>query len=98
MKPIGSTVEATYAYRADGMRTYKNTNNVTTAYRYDGRMGMEDVDTSGSTVTTTDYGIGARGIDWIQKTVGNGAPTVVFPVYDAHGNRVGDIKRGMRVT
>ncbi len=93
-KRNGATVQATYTYRADGMRTYKNTNNVTTAYRYDGQMGMEDVDTAGSTVTTTDYGMGARGIDWIQKTVGNGTPTVVFPIYDAHGNMVGDLQRG----
>jgi len=80
-----------YNYRADGMRVSKSGTSSGTVYRYDGQMGIEDVD-AGSSAAVTDYALGARGIDAISKTVGNNT-TVVYPVYDAHGNMMGDISR-----
>jgi len=97
---MSSLNSSAYAYRADGMRVSKAVAGVTTRYRYDGQMskrsgdpeaktneqresgGMEDVTSSGK---VTQYGLGARGIDYMQ----NPAPTggwVAFPVYDGHGN------------
>jgi RHS repeat-associated protein len=70
---------SSYQYRADGMRVAKTVGTTTTRFRYDGQMGMEDVDSTGK---VTQYGLGARGIDFI----GNPAAGVMFPVYDAHGN------------
>jgi len=69
------------------------TNLPTTRYFYDGQMCMEDELTDNSVVTTTKYGLGARGIDYIEKKVGSGSPTVGFPVYDAHGNMVMTLSR-----
>ena len=85
-----STAES-YDYRADGMRISKTNGTNSTLYRYDGQMGIEDVDT-GSNPAVTDYALGARGIDAISKTV-NGTTNVVYPLYDAHGNMVGDVSK-----
>jgi RHS repeat-associated protein len=57
-----------------------------TSYAYDGQMGLEEVDSSTAGTTVTDYGLGARGIDYISSAKINGSTTVGFPVYDAHGN------------
>lgn len=90
---LSGSVTSTYQYRADGMRVAKATGGVTTRYRYDGQMGMEDFETpsSGST-TVSRYGLGARGVDFIERTTG-GTVVTVFPIYDAHGNMVGDLSR-----
>jgi len=84
---------STYVYRADGMRVSKNVGGAVSTYRYDGQMGMQDTDSSG----TTKYGLGARGIDYIEKTTGGGTgggtTTVAFPVYDSHGNMVATLSR-----
>ena len=46
-KKASGVVQASYNYRADGMRVgkYVASGNKTTVYRYDGQMGMEDVET-----------------------------------------------------
>ena len=77
-----------YVYRADGMRIAKTvpSTSTTSYYRYDGQMGFEDLDVTGSSTTVNDYGIGARGIDYIAKTV-SGTTTVGYPIYDAYGNK-----------
>ena len=79
----------TYVYRADGMRTSKSNSTGSTSYRYDGQMGMEDIDYApgGAVSKITDYGIGARGIDGIYVTQ-NGSTTANYPIYDAHGNMI----------
>ena len=81
----------TYTYRADGMRVSKASGSNGTLYRYDGQMGIEDVDT-GAHAAVTDYALGARGVDGISKTA-NGTTTLVYPVYDGHGNMVCDLSR-----
>ena len=52
-KKASGVVQASYNYRADGMRVgkYVASGNKTTVYRYDGQMGMEDVETSPGTST-----------------------------------------------
>lgn len=68
------------------------TNKPTTRYFYDGQMAMGEDYTNSSTYTTTKYGIGARGIDYIEHY--NGSSTIVgFPIYDAHGNMVLTLSR-----
>ncbi len=44
-------------------------------------------------VAHTQYGLGARGIDWIRNKVGSDPETVVFPIYDGHGNMIYTLKR-----
>ena len=82
-----------YRYRADGMRVSKSAGGVATRYRHDGQMGVEDVEASSSGTTVTRYGLGARGVDLIERTAPNGAVTTGFPVYDAHGNSVATLSR-----
>ena len=41
----------------------------------------------------TRYGLGARGVDLIERTASNGAVTTGFPLYDAHGNNVATLSR-----
>ena len=70
-------------------------------------MGMEDQETTGSSTVVTRYGLGARGVDLIERT-SNGAVTTGFPLYDpdslrscaplgvpehAHGNNVATLSR-----
>jgi RHS repeat-associated protein len=92
MTSLSGSVTATYAYRADGMRVAKATGGVTTQYRYDGQMGMETVETQGAAVTVTRHGLGARGVDYLERTNGSGT-TAGFPLYDAHGNNVATLTR-----
>ncbi len=73
-------------------------NKPTTRYFYDGQMPMEEdykvLGGFGSpTVTVTQYGLGARGIDWIRNKVGSDPETIVFPIYDGHGNMIYTLKR-----
>ena len=55
-------------------------------------MGMEDAETQGANTTVTRYGLGARGVDLIERT-GGGTTTTGFPLYDAHGNNVATLSR-----
>lgn len=71
-----SNTAESYDYRADGMRVSKSNGSNSTVYRYDGQMGIEDVDT-GSSPSVTDYALGARGIDAISKTA-NGSTKGIF--------------------
>lgn len=41
----------------------------------------------------TRYGVGARGIDLIERIVNQGAPSVTFPLYDGHGNMTATLSR-----
>jgi hypothetical protein len=82
-----------YDYRADGMRTYKyrtGASQGTTLYAYDGQMGMQDVfipNNQNNPVEVINYGLGARGIDFLEKTVGS-TTTAFFPIYDTHGSQI----------
>jgi len=91
MKTYNST---SYTYRADGMRTYKSNSTGSTSYRYDGQMGMEDIDyaPSGAVSKVTDYGIGSRGIDAIYVTQ-NGTTSAAYPIYDSHGSMISTLLR-----
>ena len=89
---LSGGVSAGYAYRADGMRVSKLAGGVATRYRHDGQMGMEDVETQGANTVVTRYGLGARGVDMIERT-GGGTTTTGFPLYDAHGNNVATLSR-----
>jgi RHS repeat-associated protein len=92
-----------FVYRADGLRTQK-THTVSgtstyTHYRYDGQMGIEDLDKSQSAyLTLTRYGLGARGLDVVSRTTSSGN-TVSYPLYDGHGNNVSSLlKNGASFT
>jgi RHS repeat-associated protein len=92
-------VSNSYWYRADGMRVGKlvGSTGTTTTYAYDGQMGFEDQDTTGSGTKVTDYGLGGRGIDYIASN--NGATTTVgFPLYDSHGSMTACVFRGANGT
>ena len=89
---LSGNVTASYAYRADGMRVSKLAGGVATRYRHDGQMGMEDVETQGANTVVTRYGLGARGVDLIERT-GGSTVTTGFPLYDAHGNNVATLSR-----
>jgi RHS repeat-associated protein len=86
-----SSATTSYAYRADGMRISKSNSSVADDWYYDGQMQMEEKEVASST-TVTRYGLGARGIDYIGKTVSS-TTTVGFPIYDSHGNMVATIGR-----
>jgi RHS repeat-associated protein len=84
----GAGTATTYLYRADGMRVSKMVPpGVTTRYRYDGQMGIEDANCS--TGQVTQYGLGVRGIE----SITNPAAGVMYPIYDGHGNMTGTICR-----
>ena len=72
--PAGGTT-TDYAYRADGLRVSKANPvlGTSTSYAYDGQMGIQDTDVSSSGTTITDYGVGGRGIDWMQISNANGS-------------------------
>ena len=73
----------TYDYRANGMRTHKAKASTHNYYRYDGQMGMQDVEVKPGVLNITNYGLGARGVD-----IGSTNGDVWYPVYDGHGNMV----------
>jgi RHS repeat-associated protein len=88
----GSNPAWSYTYRPDGMRAFKANSNSSTSYAYDGQMGVEDVDSTIESGTSTvadvtDYALGARSVERIAKTTG-GATNVAYPIYDGHGNMV----------
>ena len=75
------------------------TNKPTTRYYYDGQMGFEDDYTvagigQNNNVTVTRYALGARGIDGIETTVTGQGSSVVYPVYDGHGNMIATLAKG----
>ena len=81
----GSTT-TDYQYRADGMRTKKIGASSTDWFYYDGQMPIETAEVGSSSTVVTRNGLGARGIDRIER-VGT-STTVGYPIYDAHGNMV----------
>ncbi|MBI5705635.1 MAG: RHS repeat-associated core domain-containing protein [Armatimonadetes bacterium] len=96
-----------YAYRADGMRIWKNHASgmvheegepdpgidYISQYYYDGQMQVENYEAhSNNTALLTKYGIGARGIDYME-TYNGSTTTVGFPIYDGHGNMIATIGR-----
>ena len=64
----------------------------TSRYYYDGQMMVEDDYTVEGqyepVVTVMRYGIGARGIDFMDKRVDDGPETKGYPIYDGHGNMI----------
>jgi len=78
----------TYDYRADGMRTHKAKASTHNYYRYDGQMGMQDVEVKPGVLNITNYGLGARGVD-----IGSTNGDVWYPVYDGHGNMVATLSK-----
>jgi len=83
-----------YADRADGLRVSKSNSSSKTLYRYDGQMGIQDVefDGSGTLQKAIDHAIGARGVDGISTTTSSGT-SVAYPLYDAHGNMISTLSR-----
>jgi len=98
---------ATYEYRVDGMRTRKTVGTsgsgyTTTLIRYDSTIPSEvEILKSDGSVLSTREAVGVRGVDaeetatgtWSGSTRILGSPTVVYPVYDGHGNRVLTLSR-----
>ena len=78
----------TYDYRADGMRTHKAKATTHNYYRYDGQMGIQDVEVKPGVLNITNYGLGARGVD-----IGSTNGDVWYPVYDGHGNMVATLSK-----
>jgi RHS repeat-associated protein len=74
----------------------------TTRYFYDGQMCMEEDVTyqqgGNAAIDVIRYGLGARGIDYMEKSVNGGTPGQFFPIYDGHGNNIGTISRGANNT
>ena len=95
-------LEASYAYRADGMRVRKATHAGAPAtrvetYRYDGQMPVEMVesteDVANPTVDVVERRtLGARGTEMIERVTSSGTQAR-FPLYDAHGNSVATLGR-----
>ncbi len=93
----GYNAEHVYSYRVDGMRTSKSaatgaSSATWTRYRYDGQMGVEDLEGTTmngvSTITAvTRTGLGARSVEVISKTTSSGN-TLTYALYDIHGNMV----------
>ena len=86
----GEATPPSYMYRADGLRVSKALSSGSTLYRYDGQIGVEDVEknTSGTITSVTRNALGCRAIDAVSRTTSSGT-TVTYPLYDAHGNNVG---------
>lgn len=70
-----------YQYRADGMRVYESID-AGTYHRYDGQMQFEDAQVQGPRAVTR-YGLGARGVDFMERTAQDGTVSTYFPLYDA---------------
>ncbi|MBI5705637.1 MAG: RHS repeat-associated core domain-containing protein [Armatimonadetes bacterium] len=104
---VGDVGHDDYAYRADGMRIWKNHASgeiheegepdpgidYISQYYYDGQMQVESYEErSNGAYLLTKYGIGARGIDYME-TYNGSTTTVGFPIYDGHGNMIATIGR-----
>ena len=88
-----------YVYRADGLRVSKTATGSASSQsssknRYDGQMGIEDVElNSSSTITAISrFALGGRGIDSISRTTSSGT-SVSYPLYDTHGNNVAKLTK-----
>ncbi|MCO5297486.1 MAG: hypothetical protein M9921_11575 [Fimbriimonadaceae bacterium] len=68
-------------------------NKETTRYFCDGQMCFEEdnVEEQAEVVNCTRYGLGARGIDWIETSVSGNPQTSLYPLYDGHGNMIATI-------
>jgi len=88
------TLTTGYQYRVDDLRVKKSNTSGMTLYRYDGQMGMQDVESDGSGVLqkVTDYALAGRGIDAISTTTSSGT-AVTYPLYDAHGNMISTLSK-----
>ena len=86
----GSTT-TDYQYRADGMRTKKIGASSTDWFYYDGQMPIETAEVGSSSTVVTRNGLGARGIDRIER-VGT-STTVGYPIYDGHGNMIATLAK-----
>jgi RHS repeat-associated protein len=101
---VASGTTSNYVYRADGMRIQKESHSGSTVsditqYRYDGQMGVEDVElhstNGGSTYSVfaiNRSALGARGIEAISRTTSSGT-SVSYPLYDAYGDNVGMLSK-----
>ncbi len=101
---VTSGTSSNFVYRSNGLRVQKeshtgSTNSNLVRYRYDGQMGIEDVElnsTNGgvsySVSAITRFALGARGIDAISRTTLSGS-MVSYPLYDTHGNSVGSLSK-----
>ena|GEM_PF-4725070 len=92
LRRITSFNSDSYSYRSDGLRVSKTVGSTTSIYSYDGQTSFEDQDGTGSSIVLNDYGIGARGIDYIARYA-SGVTTVGFPIYDAHGSMTACLSR-----
>jgi hypothetical protein len=68
-----------------------------TEYRYDGQMPVEEY-YSGSEyprdyLQVIRYGIGARGIDFIERVRTQSGTVQGYPIYDGHGNMVATLAK-----
>jgi RHS repeat-associated protein len=70
----------------------KRSTSKNTAFRYDGQMAIQDVETSGATTIVNDYALGVRGVDAVSRTDSTGT-AVGYPIYDAHGNRTATLTK-----
>ncbi|MFN8139631.1 MAG: RHS repeat-associated core domain-containing protein [Fimbriimonadales bacterium] len=72
-------------------------NKDTTRFYYDGQMAMEEDYTyttiNGVQLDVTRYGLGARGIDFMEKFHSGSSTAVMFPLYDGHGNMISTVAR-----
>ncbi|GMV88982.1 MAG: hypothetical protein AMXMBFR81_19130 [Chthonomonas sp.] len=77
---------------------YWNTNKPTTRYYYEGQMGIEEDYTrtvgQQSETDVTRYGLGARGIDFLEVDAYNASPLAKYPLYDGHGNMIATLTKG----
>ncbi len=101
---VTSGTTSNYVYRADGLRVQKeshagSTNSNLVRYRYDGQMGIEDVESAStnggvsySVSAINRFALGGRGIDAISRTTSSGT-LVTYPLYDAHGNGIGSLSK-----
>ncbi len=76
---------------------YWNTNKPTTRYYYEGQMGIEEdytreIEESMETDVTR-YGLGARGIDFLEVDAYNASPLAKYPLYDGHGNMIATLTK-----
>jgi RHS repeat-associated protein len=102
---VSKTVSgATTKYRYDGQMSERSGDPEPKADERSESGGMEDDayhgDSNGYTYTLSQYGLGARGIDYIHTvrttggSTGGGTTTSdSFPVYDGHGNMVATLAR-----
>jgi RHS repeat-associated protein len=75
------------------MRVKKTVGSIYTRYSYAGQMPVEEfhyyfIYPANAFIKQVRDGLGARGIDWIEKTQQNNTVITGYPVYDGHGNMI----------